>query len=199
MAGMPHVLLINAGPTPWDAEGRLGGNHMLPLTTDGEIAITKMLQAQPEPVTAVHTCRKNEACDQAAKIVARQFALKIRDHDLLEPMALGLWQGLTRDELRFRFPTVFPEWEENALAVTPPGGESLASAFGRMKAAVRKILRRNSAAGDVIAITTRPLSLQILLGLLRGEDLPAVAGHLHEPSPVERIDVSEAVSRKLTD
>jgi broad specificity phosphatase PhoE len=193
------VLLINAGPTPWDAEGRLGGNHMLPLTTDGEIAITKMLQALPAPVTALHTCRKNEACDQAAKIVARQFALKIKDNDLLEPMALGLWQGLTRDELRFRFPTVFPEWEENALTVTPPGGESLENAAGRMRGALRKILRRHDRPDDLVAITTRPLTLQILLGLLRGEDLPAVATHLHDPTPVERIDVPEAVSRGLTD
>jgi broad specificity phosphatase PhoE len=195
---MTHVLLINAGPTPWDAEGRLGGNHSLPLTVDGEIAITKMLKAIQAPVTAVHTCRANEACEQAARIVAREFNLKIRDNELLEPISLGLWQGLTPAELRYRFPSVFAQWEENPLSVNPPEGESLADAADRMRGALGKIFRRNRDE-DEVAIVTRPHSLQILLGLLRGEPLPAIAAHLHDATPVERIEPSVDVLRNLND
>jgi broad specificity phosphatase PhoE len=195
--GMTHVLLINAGPTPWDAERRLGGNHSLPLSVDGEIAITKMLKSLQSPVAAVHTCRANEACEQAAKVVARQFNLKIRDNELLEPIALGLWQGLTPAELRFRFPSVFPQWEENPLSVNPPEGESLVHAVERMRGALRKIFRRNR--DEEAGIVTRPHSLQILLGLLRGEDLPAIAAHLHDATSVERIEPSVDVLRNLND
>jgi broad specificity phosphatase PhoE len=194
---MPHVLLINAGPTPWDAEGRLGGNHVLPLTADGEIALTKAIRSLAEPVTAVYTCRKNEACEQAARIVARQFNLKVRDNDLLEPISLGLWQGLTPEELRFRFPTVFPQWEENPLSVNPPEGEALADAADRMRRALRKIFRRNR--DETVAVVTRPHSLQILLGLLRGEDLAGIATHLHDAASMERIDVANGVLRNLND
>src|SRR4051812_11312320 len=130
---MTRVLLIPAAPTPWDAEARLGGNAMLPLTTDGEIAIREALEALPFAVDAVYTFLKNQACEQAAKLVAQHFKLRIRNSDHLEPVSMGLWQGLTRDELRFRYPTVFPQWEENPLSVNPPEGESLEAADGRFR------------------------------------------------------------------
>src|SRR5712671_453881 len=135
---MTRVLLIPAAPTPWDAEGRLGGNPMLPLSTDGEIALRKTLASISEPVSAIYAFTKNLACEQAAKLVAQQFKLRVRNSDQLEPISMGLWQGLTRDELRFRFPTVFPQWEENPLSVNPPEGESLEAAANRFREGVRK-------------------------------------------------------------
>ena len=42
-----RVLLISASPTPWDVEGRMSGNAMLPLTTDGEIALNS-------PIAVIH-------------------------------------------------------------------------------------------------------------------------------------------------
>jgi broad specificity phosphatase PhoE len=186
---MTRVLLIPAAPTPWDAEGRLGGNPMLPLTTDGEVALEKTLQTLTDAVAVVYAYQKNQACEQAAKLVARHFNLRVRDSEWLEPISMGLWQGLTHDQLRFRFPTVFPQWEENPLSVNPPQGESLEAAAGRFREGLRKILRRNR--GGVVALVVRPLSLQVVAGLLRGEDLQTIVGHLHERTPVESIDVPD--------
>src|SRR5258706_6032109 len=142
-----RVLLIQAAPTPWDTEGRMGGNQMPPLTTDGEIALQKLLQTMTETVAALYTYAQNQACAQAAKLVARHFNLRVRDSEALEPISMGLWQGLTREELRFRFPTVFPQWEENPLSVNAPQGESLAAATQRFRPGLGKILRRNRGGG----------------------------------------------------
>jgi broad specificity phosphatase PhoE len=186
---MTPVLLIPAAPTPWDTEDRLGGNPMLPLTTDGEIALRKTLEAATDPVTAIYTCESNQACDQAAKLAARRFGVRVYHSDPLEPVSMGLWQGLTRDELRRRFPTVFPEWEDNPLNVNPPEGEALIDAAARYPHGLRKILRKNR--GHAIALVLRPLSLQISAGLLRGQDLPTLVRHLHEIPSLVRIDVPD--------
>src|SRR5439155_3697868 len=138
-----RVLLISASPTPWDVEGRMSGNAMLPLTTDGEIALNKLLDGIEEPIAALYAFRGNEVCEQTARLVAKRFGLRIRNNDGLAPISAGLWQGLTHEELRFRFPSIFPQWEENPLLVTPPEGEAIADAVERFRGAVKKILRRN--------------------------------------------------------
>ncbi len=191
-----RVLLIQAAPTPWDAEGRMGGNPMLPLTTDGEIALQKLLQTITQPVAALYTYTQNQACEQAAKLVARHFNLRLRASESLEPISMGLWQGLTREQLRFRFPTVFPQWEENPLSVNAPQGESLAAATERFRAGLGKILRRNRGGDGAIALVLRPMSLQVSAGLLRGEDLQTIVAHLHERTPVASIDVPDDVLRQ---
>jgi len=189
---MTRVLLISAGPTPWDVEGRLGGNPTLPLTTDGEIQLQKTLAAlDHHPVTAIFTCVKNQACDQAAKLVARHYNVRVRDCESLESMSMGLWQGLTREELRFRFPTVFPEWEDCPLNVNPPQGESLEAAAARIREGLRKILKRNR--GGTIALVLRPVTLQIALGLLRGEPLHTLVAHLHDTTLAQTMDVPDNI------
>jgi len=190
---MTRVLLIQAAPTPWDTEGRMGGNPMLPLATDGEVELRQTLQTLTPPIAALFTCTRNQACEQAAKLVARHFNVRIRDHESLGPISMGLWQGLTREELRFRFPTVFQQWEENPLSVNPPQGESLEAAAERCRAGLAKILRRHR--GQAIALVLRPMAMQVCAGLLKGEDLQRIASHLHDRTPVESIDVPDDVPR----
>lgn len=186
---MTTVLLIPAAPTPWDVEKRLGGTSSLPLTADGEAALIERLKALTEPVSAVYSFARHQACAQAARLVAQRFALRVRNVDQFEPVSFGLWRGLTRDEVRFRFPSVFPQWEENPLSVNPPEGESIEGAVERFREGVKKVLRRNR--GETIALVLRPVSLQIAAGILRGEDLATLAGHLHDGHGIETIGVGD--------
>jgi phosphoserine phosphatase len=192
---MTRVVLIHAGPTHWDDEDRLVGNHPLPLTDQAQASIRHIVDGLQMTVSAVYRFSKNEACDQAARIVASRFALRPRDNAALEEVNLGLWQGLTRSELHFRFPSVFPEWEQNPLAINPPDGEPLAEAIERLRGAMKRILRRNR--GEKVALSLRPMSMQIAYGLLRGQNDPSIAGHLHNASPAETIDVPDEDLRRL--
>jgi broad specificity phosphatase PhoE len=185
---MTHLLLIHAGPTPWDVEDRLVGNHPLPLTDLARATIDGVVRNLQYPISVIYCFRKNEAADQAAKIVAVRFGLRPRDSAALDEVNLGLWQGLTRSELRFRFPTVFPQWEENPLAVNPPDGESLPDAINRIQAGIKGILRRNR--GVAVALPLRPMAMQITIGLLRRETPEQIAGHLHNTSAIETINLS---------
>jgi len=185
---MTRIVLIHAGPTQWDVDGRLAGNHPLPLTTLGHATIAGIVQSLTHPVTAVYCFKKNEACEQAARIVATQFKLRVQDSVALDEVNLGLWQGLTITELRARHPTAFGQWEEDPLAVRPPQGETLDEAIARLRAGLRKILMRKR--GVTIVLPLRPLSMQITRGLLLREAPAAVAGHLHQVSAVETIEIA---------
>ena len=123
------------------------------------------------------------------RLVARHFNCRLRDEPLLEPVSMGLWQGLTRDEVRRRFPSVVAQWDDDPLSLQPPEGESIPAAAGRFDRALRKILRRRK--GETAALVLRPISFQIMRGLLRNQPLAQVATHLHDPLKIETIEVSD--------
>ena len=184
---MTRVMLIHAGPTPWDVENRLTGAQSLPLIPDAVAAITSLLDAIAIPPTAIYLHKANEACLQAGKILSLRFGLRLRDNADLAEMRLGLWEGLTRDEVRRRFPTVIPQWQEDPMSVRPPEGESLGDAIDRVQPALAKIVHRNRE--GVVALVLRPLMMQIIHGLLRKEEPQTIAAHLNAVDVMEMIEV----------
>src|SRR4051812_31248030 len=126
---MPKFLLIHAGPTPWDEEDRVSGDHTLPLTDDARAAMLRVVDEIRDTVTAVYRPAQNEACDDVAKMVARRFRLRPRDNEDLDAWHLGLWQGLRREDVKRRFPSAARQWEESPATVVPPEGESFEQAL----------------------------------------------------------------------
>ena len=184
---MTRVLLIHAGPTPWDLENRLTGAQSLPLTDDAVAAVRSLIDAIATPPTALYLSKANEACLQAGTLVAARFDLRIHDSEALDEMRLGLWEGLTRNEVRRRFPTVIPQWQEDPLSVLPPEGESLGAVIERVDPALKKILKRNRE--GIIALVLRPLVMQVVRGLLHREPPETIATHLNNEDVMETIEV----------
>jgi broad specificity phosphatase PhoE len=182
-----RVFLVEAGPTPWDVEQRISGAVSLPLTAEAIDAVRHLIDGLDADVAAVYRHAGDEACDETAKLIANKFGLRPRDNADLQEVNLGLWQGLTQEELRSRFTKAFDQWEENPLTVTPPDGEPLTEAFDRIADAIKRILRRNK---DLrIAIALRPMALQICAGVLRNETPETISTHLHQRQPIATIDV----------
>jgi broad specificity phosphatase PhoE len=185
-----RAVLVEAGPTPWDLEQRLVGNSSLPLSAEALDAIRHLVDGLPFPIESVYRPGANEACNQTAQIIAKKFAIRSRDNPDLEEVGLGLWQGLLPDEIRQRFPTVYPKWEEQPLQVTPPDGEPLELAIQRIGGAIKRIVRRNR--NYSFAVALRPMALQIAAGILRGLSPTAIAERLHHRQPVETIEMNSA-------
>ena len=182
-----RVLLIEAGPTQWDAEGRISGSMSLPLTGEAIDSVRHLVDSLAEGVGSVYRPAENEACDQVGKIIGKKFKLRPRDVPELQEVHMGLWQGLTGEELRMRFPTVFPQWQANPLSVTPPDGEPVAEAIGRISGALQRIFRRNR--GMTVALALRPMALQIALGLILGLPPEKIAGNLHQRQALASMEV----------
>ncbi len=192
---MTRVTLIHAGPTPWDEEDRMAGGQTLPLVEDALAKISELAQSISPAPTAIYFCKTNEASNEVAKLLGGIFKLRPRDNEQLNGFELGLWEGLTRGELRRRFPSVFPQWEENPLSVNPPDGETLPEAIERIHAGVVKVLKRNR--GGSVVLVMRPLALQIALGVLRNESPEVIAGHLHNTTAMETIELDDALFQML--
>jgi broad specificity phosphatase PhoE len=195
---MTRVVLINAAPTPWDADDRIVGDQSLPLTEPARHKLQATIDTIPAepPVAAVYCPKSIECCDEAAKMVAARFHLRPRDSDDLRPPNLGLWQGLTRAEVKARFPKVFAQWEKNPLNVNPPDGEPTTQAAQRLREALQTIVRRNR--GKAFALVLRPMSFGILCRMLRTQPLEgASAAALHDAPPIETIELDDAAVQAL--
>jgi len=184
---MLRLLLITAGPTPWDEEGRIVGSRPLPLTAEGVSNITQEAAKIAEPPARILCPIGNEACAQAAAIVGQRFQIHPRNEADLEELNLGLWEGLTRDDLRYRYPTSFPQWETNPLAVLPPDGEGLPAAIERVGAMIAKLRRRKKK--ELTVLVLRPMILQVMDGLLRQEAPERLAAHLQKVITAENIEI----------
>jgi probable phosphoglycerate mutase len=192
---MTRILLIAATPTKWDLEDRVGGNYSLPLTPEGLEAARRLVDELPPGVEAVYRCKDNEACDELARLIAKRFNLRPKDNPDLQEFNAGLWQGMRREEIRFRYPKVNEIWQDNPLAVEPPEGETIPLVTERLHSALRSILRRNR--GRMVAVVVRPVSQQILAGLLGREPLERICQHLREVVPMETIELSDEQVREI--
>src|SRR5947209_803921 len=135
------VYLARHGETEWNATGRFQGHTDTPLNEAGRDqarALAEQLDGKIGAVAASDLARARET----AEIVARALRLKA---PVVEPAlrerGLGVFEGLTRDEIARRFPG---EWEayRRDHANAPPEGEPWSAFIERATGAVRRLAGR---------------------------------------------------------
>lgn len=118
-----RVILLRHGRTTWNAERRFQGQADAPLDDIG--------RAQAYEVAAIVAALRpsvlissdlSRALDTAAPI-ADLTGLPVKADPRLRERSLGHWEGLTRDEVKQRYPDEFADWLA-ARDVSRRGGES---------------------------------------------------------------------------
>lgn len=88
---------------------------------------------------------------------ARDTAVRMADGrsvtvlDALQEVDVGLWEGLTFEEIRLRWPGLYAERGLHLASCAPPGGESFLAGGTRLMHALQAILRET--AGDVAVVS----------------------------------------------
>lgn len=178
-----QVVLIPCVGTDWLEKGRLLGRVELAPgpASDAEcahwaeqLAGTPLKQIQHGP---------DELSKTTARSLGRKLVVPTKAAEDLAEVDLGLWAGLTCDELKSRYATAHRELCEAPLNVSPPGGEDLAEADSRIKFFLAKQLRTNGKAGG-IAFVLRPLAFALAQCTLEGLDTSEAwrrLRHVREP------------------
>lgn len=166
----PLLVVVRHGRTEWNAAGRFQGRADPPLDEVGrgqadgcgkELA-SRFDQAGLAPPVIVSS--DSRRASETAAAVAGAFALPYRTDAQLREVDVGRWEGLTREEVRARFPDEYRRWS-SGLDIRRGGGETLAEAG-------RRVADRIEAAWS--GLESRPLvvvghgmALQAALGRLR--------------------------------
>ena len=177
-----HLIVIRSGPTEYDLQGRIRGTLDVPLAAAGVAAAEEaasLLAARPPEAIVTSP---DAAAREAAGIVARGCGLKARVLPLLGNLDQGLWQGMLVDEIRCKQPRLYRQWQDNPWCVSPPEGELLEAACGRVENTLEKILRSHPA-GRIALVVPAPLD-RIVLWLLAGVSMGDLWTREPQPSPL---------------
>ena len=145
------LIIVRHGETVWNAEGREMGQLDAPLTERGLDQIRRLAdQIGKEPVAAIYSSDLGRAL-RTAEAIAGTCHVAVQPEPGLRERNMGIFQGLTADEIRQRFPVDRERFEEDADYAIP-GGESGPQRSERTTRAFTQIAERHSAQ-TVVAVT----------------------------------------------
>lgn len=165
---MVQVLLVRAGSTDFDEQGRIKGTLDIPLNEIGQ-------QQAAQLVADLHDVRIDylyaspcRSAQQTASALAEDHDVRLRTLDDLQNIDHGLWHGKLVDEVRVNQPKVFRQLQDHPETVCPPGGEPLADAIDRVRSALERLVRKHK--GGIVAIVVpEPLATIVRCTLSRCE------------------------------
>lgn len=181
--------VIRPGETDFDAQDRIQGALDLPMNACGVAQVEELVETlRTAELDWIYTSPSEPALT-TAEILGRELHVSVRVLDGLTNANLGLWQGLSRKEIRQKQPRVFRQWEEAPESVCPPCGELPEEVADRMARALRKPMRRGGRFAIVASDPIAGLVDQQLSGSLRRL---IEAGP--RPGTCRRVEVLEATS-----
>lgn len=184
---MPKMYVIQTGRTTWDDQTRVDSAPGAPLTESGQQDVQDVAKELASRAISIVYASPGQAEQETAQLVARALGAKVRVNKDLRELDYGLWQGLTREEIKRRQPSLYRQWTEAPASVRPPGGETLQEALERLGEAMRNILKRHRNGGALVVL--RPVALGLVKCLLRRDGVESLWDNVNETSS---LDVFEA-------
>ena len=164
------IVLLRHGESTLIAEGRFQGRLDPPLTPLGERQAARAAARLAEPSTAptlplaptspvaiVHSPlqRATRTAELAAAALAhaRRDTIAVRSEPRLAELGQGRWEGRTRAEILAADGAALAAWRRTPLTNNAPGGERVADAAERVRAALRDVLAELAGASSVTGLT----------------------------------------------
>ena len=148
---MTHFFIVRHGETLWNREHRIQGQGNSELSAAG---LRQAAAAAGHLATA--GCTRLVSSDlgrtvQTAQPIATVTGLRIETDAGLRERAFGIFEGLTPDQVRERYPDDHASWQLRKPDYGIPGGESLVQLRDRVRGALDALARTSP--GKVIIVT----------------------------------------------
>lgn len=159
---MTRIYLVRHGETAWNAEGRWQGTLDIPLGEVGHQqaqALAKHLKDRP--IAAIYSSDLSRARDTAEPL-SRAKGLEIQTDARLRELDFGVFQGLTHDEIRAKYPEEERELFVDYLDFVLPEGESRRTVQARVYEMWQEVVRRHPNSEVVVMSHGGPVRLLLL-------------------------------------
>lgn len=157
-----RVMVLRAGPSAWETDGRIVGASDLPMTDEGREAIAREIDEMPDDGLSLILAASDEASQQTAKLLRNGSGVKVKTAEGLGEIGLGLWEGVLGADLEERFPTIYKQWLEDPSSVQAPEGEAFADAQDRVLSELARALEKAKGEVPSIGVVVRPLAAGII-------------------------------------
>ena len=180
-----NFLLVRAGSTDLDDQGRITGSLDMPLSPTGEQeARATAVEMDSFEIDAILSA-SCLAAQQTAQLLSRNGEIRVRVEESWVNLNHGLWHGKSIDELKEMQPKLYRQWQENPESVCPPGGETVDNVRSRVKNVLKRIGKKFNG-GTVAIVAPEPL-----FSIIRSEIDDSKLGNvlLHNTDRWEEVDL----------
>jgi broad specificity phosphatase PhoE len=161
-----RVILVRHGQTEWNSKGIFRGVIDVELNKNGEqqarLTGEKLSRLCIDAVYSSPLSRSHKT----AEIIASFHGHKVKVIESLTDMNFGVWQGLTRVQVKERYPEVFQTWEKRPDMVVIPEAETLSGVRKRIELGLKSILDGHD--GRTVVIVSHGLIIKVLLCFVLG-------------------------------
>ncbi len=165
------LYLIRHGATQGDGVKRYKGSLDVPLSEEGIEQIKKaafyLSQIIKDERPVVYSSPLKRAL-KSAEIISGIFNVKPAVIPELMERNFGVWEGMSFDEIKEKYPEEFSLWASNPLRYSPPQGESTIEVRDRVMKALKWILQPSDSSlqPDIIVVAHGGVNRIILCELL---------------------------------
>jgi probable phosphoglycerate mutase len=163
---MLQIVLIPPGSSDYEEQRRIQGVLDVPLSQQGADEVARMGRELQELGIEALYCSPCEPARQTAEFIATTLGVKVKKLENMQNVDHGLWQGLLIDEVKRKQPKVYRQRQEQPESVCPPGGEKLADATKRVRAALGRLLKKHKK-GVIGLVVPEPLASLVRAELVR--------------------------------
>jgi broad specificity phosphatase PhoE len=164
------VLLLRHGASTWNAERRIQGQGDPPLTDEGRLQAHAAAVALREFALTRIIASDLQRAAETARIIAAALGLELRFDQRWRERDVGAWTGMTRGEIRARWPD--SQSRRGLLGSAEIGGEDDATFSQRVRSALGDAIAGAGGAGLLVvthrrvikqfAPTLRPANCEIV-------------------------------------
>jgi probable phosphoglycerate mutase len=145
-----RILAIRHGETAWNVGGRIQGQLDIPLNETGRRQAERLTAAvADEDIGALYSSDLSRAYE-TAQAVARGCGLPIVTDTGLRERSFGVFEGLSFDEIRVRWPEQAERWRTRDPSFGAEGGETLQVFYDRCVSTASRLAARHP--GETIVL-----------------------------------------------
>jgi phosphoserine phosphatase len=156
-----RLFVIRHGETAWVRERRFAGSRDIPLTDEGRRQCAAVARALTgSAVSAVYTSPLARA-RASAEVIAAPHGWPVRIAPAFTELCFGGWEGLTRDEVRARFPDAWEQWRSAPHLCARADGDTLPAVAERVTKGLEAL--RAQHAGQAVALVSHAIVSRIIV------------------------------------
>ena len=181
------LFFIRHGQTDWNLNGLIQGSCDIELNEEGILQADELSRSilQRKYIFAKIFSSPQKRAVQTAKILSTATDVEYVSIEGLEEINLGAWEGLSWDEVKRKYPTVYNEWFLNRRYTNPPRGESYQDMLQRVLASIHKIILANT---DNVVIVTHSAVIMCLQCYLTNTPFEEMMKFKAENTSITEID-----------
>jgi probable phosphoglycerate mutase len=185
---MLELYLLRHGQTDFSREDRYSGSIDPPLTDIGRRMAEAFGAAYADREwTAIYLSPTVRTHATAAPL-AERTGLTPREDEGLREISYGVFDGMTRDEAKARFPDEFAYYAADTAGRAPPGGETAFQVAARAALSIERI-KREVPSGRVLLVSHKA-TIRIVVCALIGLDVRLFRERIAQPvAAVTRVEL----------